>query len=159
MAMNVFNADNIAENPSVGKVIDELGLASAEAQGILNPMTSVAKLRANERLYLYSGDEMGDVAGFIKVGVKHLYHYDKKGVVKEIDPLCVLDFYVCGSFRRKGIGRKLINGMMEAEEKNVRHLAWDKPTAMSLALLKKYYGMSNFVPQPNNFVVFEDFFA
>ena len=34
------------------------------------------------------------VMGFIKVGVKKLFYRGVGGQIKEITPLCVLDFYV-----------------------------------------------------------------
>jgi len=34
------------------------------------------------------------VFGFLKIGVKTLFHRDYTGNIKEIKPLCVLDFYV-----------------------------------------------------------------
>jgi alpha-tubulin N-acetyltransferase 1 len=41
--------------------------------------------------FKHSGDYF---EGFLKVGFKNLFYHDKLGVVHEIKPLCVLDFYV-----------------------------------------------------------------
>ena len=161
--ISVLTAESIAASPSAKQsmivdIIDQLGSSSAEAQGIAQPMTSVAKLAADQRVYIMCDDEGSRAVGFLKVGAKHLYHYDKKGKVTELDPVCLLDFYVHESCQRQGIGRKLVDAMLAAEGQDIKRIAWDKPTEKSLALLSKHYGLSSFVPQPNNYVVFDDFF-
>lgn len=50
-----------------------------------------------------------------------------------------------------------MDSMLEVEKVDVRMIAWDKPTAKSMSFALKYYGLSAHVPQPNNFVVFEDY--
>lgn len=45
------------------------------------------------------------VLGFLKTGKKNLFHRDYVGNVKQITPLCVLDFYVHESVQRGGIGK------------------------------------------------------
>lgn len=45
------------------------------------------------------------VLGFLKTGKKNLFHRDYVGAVKQITPLCVLDFYVHESMQRTGIGK------------------------------------------------------
>lgn len=39
------------------------------------------------------------------MGEKNLFFRDGNGVIKEIKPICVLDFYVHESVQRGGIGR------------------------------------------------------
>jgi alpha-tubulin N-acetyltransferase 1 len=39
------------------------------------------------------------------MGVKKLFIHDEFGIIKEISPLCVLDFYVHESQQRTGIGK------------------------------------------------------
>ena len=46
--------------------------------------------------------------GFLKTGKKNLFHRDYAGNVKQITPLCVLDFYVHESVQRNGIGKVYI---------------------------------------------------
>jgi alpha-tubulin N-acetyltransferase 1 len=45
------------------------------------------------------------VIGFIKMGKKNLFIRDELGNIKEISPLCVLDFYVHESQQRNGYGK------------------------------------------------------
>lgn len=42
--------------------------------------------------------------GFIKVGYKLLFIYDKIGAQIEINPLCILDFYIYASYKRNSMG-------------------------------------------------------
>ena len=55
----------------------------------------------------------GAVVGFLKVGPKKLFVYDSGGVQREMEPLCVLDFYVCESCQRQGCGRMLFDAMLQ----------------------------------------------
>jgi alpha-tubulin N-acetyltransferase 1 len=49
--------------------------------------------------------------GFLKMGKKNLFIRNNIGTIKEISPLCVLDFYVHESQQRSGNGKviKYIN--------------------------------------------------
>ncbi len=40
-----------------------------------------------------------------------------------------------------------------------RSLAYDRPSAKLLNFLSKYYGLTDYTPQNNNFVVFKDYFS
>ena len=96
--------------------------------------------------------------GFIKVGYKHLFIYDEIGVPMEINPLCVLDFYTYESFQRKGFGKIMFNEMLQNEKIEPRKMGYDRPSPKFINFLRKYFGLSNYVPQNNNFVVFKDYF-
>ena len=96
--------------------------------------------------------------GFIKVGKKRLFIYDDLGRVKELNPLCVLDFYTYEGCQRKGYGKELFTAMIQNEHIEPRKLAFDRPSFNFLNFLKKYYGLVAYVPQNNNFVVFNDYF-
>ena len=65
--------------------------------------------------------------------------------MQEIDPLCALDFFVAETSQRKGVGRSLVDAMLQAEGCDIKSVAWDKPTEKSLALLAKHYQLNNFV--------------
>ena len=52
------------------------------------------------------------IVGILKVGIKKLFVYDAQGQQHEVDPLCVLDFYVHESKQRQGYGKKLFNYML-----------------------------------------------
>jgi len=49
--------------------------------------------------------ENNKVCGILKTGKKNLFYYDGFGKVKELRPLCVLDFYVHESVQRLGVGK------------------------------------------------------
>ena len=97
--------------------------------------------------------------GFIKVGYKHLFIYDEIGVPMEINPLCVLDFYTYESFQRKGFGKVMFNEMLSKEKIEPRKMGYDRPSPKFINFLNKYFGLKNYVPQNNNFVVFKDYFV
>ena len=64
--------------------LERLGVASAVAQRLREPITTLAKLgigrQEGDRLYLL-GDE-GELAGLLRVGPRHLYYYDRAGAVQ-----------------------------------------------------------------------------
>ena len=96
--------------------------------------------------------------GFIKVGYKHLFIYDEIGVPMEINPLCVLDFYTYETCQRKGFGKLMFTEMLQKEKIEPRKLGYDRPSPKFINFLNKYYGLKNYIPQNNNFVVFKDYF-
>jgi alpha-tubulin N-acetyltransferase 1 len=56
-------------------------------------ITTASRLfTSDNRLYLSA--EGNRVIGLLKVGVKKLFIRNELGSIKEISPLCVLDFYV-----------------------------------------------------------------
>lgn len=48
--------------------------------------------------------------------------------------------------------------MLECENKKPTQLAYDRPSPKLLAFLKKHYNLVNFIPQNNNFVIYQQFF-
>ena len=56
--------------------------------------------------------------GILKVGHKKLFVYDNIKVQHELEPLCVLDFYVHESRQRMGCGRKLFDFMLSVSFKD-----------------------------------------
>ena len=96
--------------------------------------------------------------GFIKVGYKHLFIYDEIGVPIEINPLCVLDFYTYETCQRQGYGKIMFSEMLSKENIEPRKMGFDRPSPKFLNFLNKYYGLNDYVPQNNNYVVFKDYF-
>ena len=88
----------------------------------------------------------------------HLFIYDEVGVPIEINPLCVLDFYTYETCQRKGYGKIMFSEMISREKIQPRKLGIDRPSSKFLNFLQKYYGLKDYVPQNNNFVVFKDYF-
>lgn len=75
-----------------------------------------------------------------------------------MNPLCVLDFYTYEGCQRKGYGKEIFTAMLQCERIEPRKLGYDRPSFKFLNFLKKYYGLHDYVPQNNNFVVFNDYF-
>ncbi|RUS83073.1 hypothetical protein EGW08_009159 [Elysia chlorotica] len=145
------------------EVVDKMGDASARAQGLHGPITTGKKLElANHHLYLMTDSNgnngKGSALGILKVGRKKLFVYDNLKVQHELEPLCVLDFYVHESRQRMGCGRRLFDFMLSRENICAEHLAVDRPSPKFLSFLKKHYGLDHTIPQVNNFVIFENFF-
>ncbi|KAM9325355.1 alpha-tubulin N-acetyltransferase 1 [Gastrophryne carolinensis] len=146
------------------KVIDEMGKASAKAQGLPAPITSASRMQTNQhQLYILKDCTaqtagQGVVIGFLKVGYKKLFVLDHKGSHIEAEPLCILDFYVHESLQRHGFGKELFKFMLRAEQVEPHHLAIDRPSEKFLSFLRKHYNLRATIPQVNNFVIFEGFF-
>ena len=47
--------------------------------------------------------------GGLKVGRKKLFIRSETGVYRELQPLCVLDFYVADSYQRMGLGKHIFD--------------------------------------------------
>ncbi|XP_072704119.1 alpha-tubulin N-acetyltransferase 1 isoform X2 [Ciconia boyciana] len=105
------------------------------------------------------GTPKGAVVGFLKVGYKKLFLLDRNGAHNEAEPLCVLDFYIHESLQRHGYGRQLFQHMLQSERVDPWRLAVDRPSEKLLAFLRKHYGLTDAIPQVNNFVIFEGFFS
>ncbi|KAL0961780.1 hypothetical protein UPYG_G00331630 [Umbra pygmaea] len=150
--------------PQIAAVIDELGRASAKAQLLTAPITSASKLQTNKHhLYLIKDGESnggkGLAVGFLKVGYKKLFLLDQWGAHVEAEPLCVLDFFVTENLQRHGYGLELFNFMLQHKKLEPVLMAYDRPSPKFLSFLQKHYCLKNSVPQVNNFVVFDGFFA
>ena len=53
----------------------------------------------------------------------------------------------------------LFEHMLEHEKINPWNMGYDRPSSKLIGFLKKHYGLVNYVPQNNNFVVFKDYFT
>ena len=96
--------------------------------------------------------------GILKVGCKNLFvtRFDDDRVV-EIEPCCVLDFYVHEAAQRGGIGGELFHHFLAAETQVPARLAYDRPSPKLLAFLAKRFHLRAHKPQNNNYVVFRDY--
>lgn len=149
---------------AVGVLLDTVGRASATAQSLPTPITSASKLLANPDHHVYVCVDGKAALGFVKVGFKTLYvagpATTSTSPLSEIRPLCVLDFFVAPAFRRQGIGRLLIDAMMANEGvSDASKLAFDRPSPMFLSFLDKHFGLRDYTPQSNNYVVFRNYWA
>ncbi|KAM8999457.1 alpha-tubulin N-acetyltransferase 1 isoform X7 [Sarcophilus harrisii] len=146
-------------------VVDELGKASAKAQHLPGPITSASRMQSNRHVMYVLKDTSarpagkGAIIGFLKVGYKKLFVLDDRGAHNEVEPLCILDFYIHESLQRHGHGLNLFQYMLEKERVEPHQLAIDRPSEKLLRFLNKHYNLESTVPQVNNFVIFEGFFA
>ncbi len=75
-----------------------------------------------------------------------------------MQPICVLDFYVDSKVQRGGYGKILFDAMLEFEKVTPCKLAYDRPSSKMIAFMAKNYGLKSYVPQNNNYVVFDEYF-
>lgn len=153
---------------ALGTVLEELGRRSAVAQGLKKPVTygSAAGLGDQRVFLLVDGRK---ALGLLKVGGKRLFvtgppasqrsFADVQDAFREIEPLCVLDFYVHERYQRSGFGRQLFDSMLDRERTLPSQLGYDRPSPKLLAFLDKHYRLNKFQPQSNNFVVFDAYFG
>ena len=122
------------------------------------------RLTHEQRLYLFcdaSTSPRGGpsvLLGILKVGCKNLFvtRFDDDRVV-EIEPCCVLDFYVHEAAQRGGIGGELFHHFLAAETQVPARLAYDRPSPKLLAFLAKRFHLRAHKPQNNNYAVFRDY--
>ncbi|KAM4834841.1 alpha-tubulin N-acetyltransferase 1 isoform 7-T7 [Thomomys bottae] len=146
-------------------IVDELGKASAKAQHLPAPITSASRMQSNRHVIYVLKDTSprpagkGAIIGFLKVGYKKLFVLDDREAHNEVEPLCILDFYIHESVQRHGHGQELFQYMLQKERVEPHQLAIDRPSPKLLKFLNKHYNLETTVPQVNNFVIFEGFFA
>ena len=159
----------------VGAIIDTMGELSAkvhimfeisQAQGLKSIITTTPKFIQSDN-HIYIKTDGNSTVGFLKVGVRKLFIRDYVGTIIEISPLCVLDFYVHETVQRSGYGKvrelitcqKLFERMLEHEKVVPEKLAYDRPSSKLLAFLSRHYGLTSYIPQNNNFVVYNEYFT
>ena len=82
-------------------------------------------LCSDHRLYIHRSERT--VNGILKVGRKHLFIRDASADnMHEIEPMCVLDFYVHESLQKRGIGRQLFDEMLAREKVQPHMLGYDR---------------------------------
>lgn len=150
--------------------IDELGIESAEAQQLKQPITTSETLRNgglkpaspvkyNDTLYLLITEEPGGIinpVAFLRIGKRCLY-FDHDGQLEQVrDVLCALDFY--SRIQRRGIGYLLLSSALKEFAVDAYQLAFDRPTSAMLLFLSKHFGLTNPIEQHNHFVIFAGFF-
>jgi alpha-tubulin N-acetyltransferase 1 len=61
--------------------------------------------------------------------------------------------------QRGGHGKALFEMMLQVENTSAEKLGYDRPSEKLIAFLAKHYGLKKYVPQNNNFVVFDAYFG
>ncbi|XP_055950244.1 alpha-tubulin N-acetyltransferase 1-like isoform X2 [Argiope bruennichi] len=141
-------------------VLDEIGIASAQAQDLHSTITTFKKLISSSQQRIYTIRDVSEprrIIGMLKVGTKRLFVCDDAGAYHEVDPLCVLDFYIHESKQRCGFGHELFDAMLKAEGLDPAKLAIDRPSFKCLAFLEKHYNLKQPSRQNNNFVIYPGF--
>mmetsp|Transcript_29327 Transcript_29327/g.91149 ORF Transcript_29327/g.91149 Transcript_29327/m.91149 type:complete len:356 (+) Transcript_29327:152-1219(+) len=150
------------------QVLEILGKASGLAQGLRKPVTTGMPSLPSQRIYLLASGRTA--LGLLKVGPKRLFvtppptkscgsRLSAVGdALREVSPLCALDFYVHESCQRSGYGRKLFDAMLRHEGLQAAQLAYDRPSPKLKAFLAKHFGLARFRPQNNNYVIFDEYF-
>mmetsp|Transcript_2638 Transcript_2638/g.8157 ORF Transcript_2638/g.8157 Transcript_2638/m.8157 type:complete len:397 (+) Transcript_2638:80-1270(+) len=152
---------------AICEVLEALGKASGAAQGLRKPVTTGTPHLPGQRIYLLASGRTA--LGFLKVGTKRLFvtppprssgtRYAVVGdALREVNPLCALDFYVHESCQRSGYGRQLFDAMLRCEGLHAAQLAYDRPSPKLKGFLAKHYSLSRFRPQNNNYVIFDEYF-
>eukprot|EP00931_Biecheleriopsis_adriatica_P051598 TRINITY_DN29948_c0_g1_i1.p1 TRINITY_DN29948_c0_g1~~TRINITY_DN29948_c0_g1_i1.p1 ORF type:complete len:398 (+),score=50.07 TRINITY_DN29948_c0_g1_i1:97-1290(+) len=156
--------------PDLCEVLEKLGKNSAVAQGLRKPVTLGHPYLCGQRIYLLA--ERNRALGLLKVGPKRLFvapplqtqarggrcQSDVHDALKEINPVCALDFYVHESCQRNGYGRLIFDAMLREERLVPSQLAYDRPSPKLIGFLAKHFGLTQYRPQNNNYVVFDDYF-
>jgi hypothetical protein len=159
-----INGLGTKEKEEMKAIIDEMGIRSANAQRLKAPVTDYKRLLSNShQLYLWTVPHDSQpntliVKGLLKTGVKNLYIRRQNNQYSQISPTCVLDFYVHESCQRTGIGKMLFEAMLDNENKLPHQLGYDRPSSKLMNFLVKHYHLSGYIPQVNQFVVFNAYF-
>ena len=127
---------DIASKARMSDIINIFGRRSCKAQRLGAPVTDWLRMcNGNHRLYVASmkagngtNRKMTTILGILKTGEKKLFlrPSDLSAQLKEVEPICVLDFYVHESCQRQGIGLKLMNGFFKNEGSTPDSVAYDR---------------------------------
>ena len=142
------------------KLVDAIGLASSRAQGLSHIITTFSSFVASDdELYILVSDDGRSALGFLRVGPKHLFLWDRAGAQHEYQIMCLLDFFTYPSEQRKGYGRRMIDRMLADKGLDMQQVPIDRPSSLCLAFMKRHFGLKDYLPQSNNFVVFDQFWS
>lgn len=139
------------------EIINQMGIASAKAQKLPTSITSGSKFWHTDNKIIFRVIN-NFVIGFLKMGKRNLFYRGFGGQIREIKPLCVLDFYVHENVQRGGHGRAIFDLMLNLYREKPEKLAYDRPSEKLLAFNAKHFGLKRYVPQNNNFVVYDAYF-
>eukprot|EP01063_Lacrimia_lanifica_P017586 TRINITY_DN24635_c0_g1_i1.p1 TRINITY_DN24635_c0_g1~~TRINITY_DN24635_c0_g1_i1.p1 ORF type:complete len:304 (+),score=112.29 TRINITY_DN24635_c0_g1_i1:67-912(+) len=142
----------------VAGVVDTLGKRSAVAQGLPKTITTSSLLvGSNHTLFVLAQD--GLAVGILKTGEKNLFIRRSSGALVEMQPNCVLDFYVSETHQRTGLGKLLFEFMLSHTATPAHRFAYDRPSPLLLSFLKKHYALADYVSQNNNYVVYNKYWT
>lgn len=146
-------------SPQICEIIESMGRASSIAQGLSSTITTSSRFFNSSDNKLYLKIHSNKVVGILKTGIRKLFYTNEIGRMLEITPLCLLDFYIHETCQRSGFGKELYEFMLKTECTTANKLAIDKPSHKLLAFMRKYYSLSDYIQQNNNYVVYRQYFA
>lgn len=163
-----LNALDINSRNTMADIINEFGRRSCRAQGLGASITDWPRMsNGPHKLYMAckktgggrGSVKMATILGFLKVGKKNLFlrMSDMSATLREVEPICVLDFYVHESLQRQGIGLKLMHTFFNDEKLTAEAVAYDRPSTKLICFLRKHFGLQDYTNQSNNYVVFRKF--
>ena len=125
-----------ANDVQLQEAVDIMGKRSARAQGLKKAITSYVQMTTSDhRLFLLVA-RGGALKGMMRVGQRQLFvRRDGDAPYCQINPTCVLDFYVHESCQRRGEGRQIYDQMIAHEGKQPHELGYDRPSAKFLGFL------------------------
>lgn len=139
-------------------LINKIGLASSRAQGLNHVITTYSSFSNSDcKMYILLGDDHKTVYGFVKIGTRNLFLWDRKGIQHERKGICLLDFITYPQCQRKGYGKKMIDAMLKDNNLEMSQIPIDRPSTLCLSFMAKHFGLKEYVNQNNNFVVFDQF--
>ncbi|SOV14255.1 alpha-tubulin N-acetyltransferase,putative [Plasmodium sp. DRC-Itaito] len=138
------------------KQVDEIACLSSKEQKLYGSLTSINNI-INENYTIYCLLHKDGLIGFIKIGQKNLYLYDKIKLHYG-KCTCVLDFYILEKFQKRGLGIKIFNFMLKDNDISPFCLCYDNPSYKLQNFLKKYFSPCVLIKQPNHFVIFSNYF-
>jgi alpha-tubulin N-acetyltransferase 1 len=155
----VFTSRDVKSiHDDVRSLINRLGAASSSSQGLPHVITSFSSFCGSDNtIYILLDDVNQKAVGFIKVGRRHLFLWDRAGAQHEITGLCLLDFFTMPECQRRGYGKRMIDRILHDNGLEMRQIPIDRPSSLCLAFMKKHFGLEEFFPQANSFVVFDEF--
>ena len=142
----------------VVSLINMIGSASSQAQNLSHTITTFNSFASGDNtMYILFDDSHTRVLGFVKIGPRHLFLWDHFGVQHEMQPICLLDFFTYPECQRRGYGKKMIDEMLKDNRMEMSQIPIDRPSSLCLSFMAKHFGLVDYVPQSNNFVVFDQF--
>ena len=150
------NCKNI--HSDVKQLINLMGIASSQAQGLNHVITTYESfISSPNKIYMLCSHDHTTAFAFLKVGYRNLFLWDPEGQQHELKILCLLDFFTHPNCQRKGYGKQMIDKMLQTEHLEMQQIPIDKPSNLCFQFMKKHFGLENYIPQSNNFVVFDQF--
>ena len=153
MPILVLKREDVCGSVALSNLVNELGRASATAQGLKRSVTGAHLLRDSDTLYLLQEGSEG--IGLLKLGRRRLFVAVKGTQLVETNALCVLDFFTATN--RAGHGISLFNHMLKCEGVHPWNLAFDRPSAKMVSFLARHFSLRDGQLQANKFFLFPQF--